>query len=668
MTNQASGIEDLLDTARDCFRFVTKFFEPINVSAVHIYHSALELSPFSSIVRKLYYHWRGTSFPRVVAGTPDAWDECIHLNGEAYYHSYTWSPCGRFIAARALETVDIRDPLSSELLSTLTQPNAENTGQLTYSPDGHSLASLCSPSLTIWDIQTGGVAKEIECGDTKNVSLTWSLDGVTICAILQNRDIGTIPRLREKDIDADYTVRVYDVVSGTTLSSGTLRSRGKPHLWAHDASFRAITVERGDQAFTIETFEVGGVLTKVESSHVKSWGHYNLIMAHDTFHGVKSDGQVVTCEIFGIGTIITDDESSRIESWGQYDMIGSFSPTTHRISIFNSVRNQLRILDVRKSECLLEGSGGFGSNSHCFSSDGNLFAASSSSGFNIWKYTPGRYTPWKEFPFGVGSCFNLSPLHFSPTFSSILGRPHSLRVWRLDGPPIVTHSGSRKPFAAISYCGTYVATGQEGNSIVTITSLLPSTPSHFIDTDMDVFMVALAGSVLLVWGYHGPDHKLVAWRLTEKGAVYGVSAERRAGRGDSIWTVLAYLPKLSIGDQTVITGDEETVIHVYRTGTGEALEPAQASPHPCGRQYYFKQMMHCRHYLNYRNLDEQPIPSEGEWPVTHAAIEEGWVKDLEGRHRLWIPVEWRVDLHNASWLRNTTLLLHPRGIPVIVML
>ncbi|KAF9645947.1 hypothetical protein BDM02DRAFT_3062746, partial [Thelephora ganbajun] len=46
--------EELLDIARDYSHFVATFFEPISVSATHIYHSALELSPLSSIVRRRY--------------------------------------------------------------------------------------------------------------------------------------------------------------------------------------------------------------------------------------------------------------------------------------------------------------------------------------------------------------------------------------------------------------------------------------------------------------------------------------------------------------------------------------------------------------------------------------------------------------------------------------
>ena len=150
---------------------MTKFFEPINVSAAHIYHSALELSPLSSIVRRFYYRQRHSRLPRVVVGTPDAWNESVHLPGLSYYSSSTWSPCGRFIAARTRETVEIRDPLSSELLSTLPKSDVHHTGGLAYSPDGRSLASLSDTSLTIWDIQTGGVAREVGHGDTNNVSL-----------------------------------------------------------------------------------------------------------------------------------------------------------------------------------------------------------------------------------------------------------------------------------------------------------------------------------------------------------------------------------------------------------------------------------------------------------------------------------------------------------------
>ena len=557
----------------------------------------------------------------MVVGTPDAWDECIHLNGKFHYRAYTWSPCGRFIAVQARDTVEILDPLSSELLSTLIHPDGDLTGHLAYSPDGRSVASLSGTSLITWDVQTGGVARKIEGIDANNVSLAWSLEGGVIAAISQGQDADTV-LLQDQVTNASYSVHVYDVASGTTLSSGTLQSRGKPRLWAHGTSFRVIAVEEGDQVFTIETFEAGSVFTK--------------------------------------------GESSCIESWGQHDRIGSFCPSTYRLSVSNPIRNQVRILDIRKSECLLEEFGEgkkFGPNSHCFSPDGILFAAASSSGVHIWKHASGRYTLWRQFPVWTKSTF--SPFHpqFSPTSSSILGRRNGpLQVWRLDGPPISAHLDDRTPFAVLSYCGTYIAAGRVGGNTITITNLNSRTPPQFIDTGIAIGTLALTGNILLAWG----SGELVAWRLTEKGVVDGAPTDRRAGRGDSIWIVSISSPGFLVGDQTVVIEEGDVVVRVYHTGTGEVLEPAKTSSHLRGHQYSLWEMQHCQHYPNYRNLGEQRIPSEDEWPVTQATVEEGWVKDLEGKHRLWIPVEWRVDLPKAGWLRNTTLLLNPRDAAVVV--
>ena len=468
------------------------------------------------------------------------------------------------------------------------------------------------------------MAREIECGAIDDVSLTWSLDGATICTIAhayhdQNTD--TMFQPRDYKIDTECAVHVYDVTSGTTLSSSTLQSRGKPHLWAHNTSFRVFAVEQGDQAFIIDTFEVGSVLTKVKSFHVKPRG--------------------------------------------ERDKIESFSPTTYRISISTSVRDQLRILDIRNSECLLEASDAdnpFRSGFHCFSSDGSFFAVSSFSGVHTWKYTSGRYTLWREFPVWNASAFDYSTFQFSPASSSILSRyGGSLKVWRLDGPPIVAHPNSRVAPAVISHCGTYIATGYPNNGTVTITNLLSPTPSQFIDTDMHIYGLGLTGNVLLV----EDGLKLVAWRLTKTGIVDGVSAGRRAGRDESIWTVSARCAWLSVEDQTAIIVDEEGgVIRVYHTGTGEAL--AQTSPHPRGCEDHLTRPLYCQHYLHHRPLYKQSIPPEDEWPVTLVALEEGWVKDLEGKHRMWVPVDWRADLDGAGWLRNTTLLLYPSGMTVIV--
>ena len=258
-----------MGTARDCFYFVTRFFEPINLSATHIYHSALELCPMSSIVRRLYYHRRRpiTPWPRVAIGAPDSWDQSVSFSNKDHeYESCIWSPCGRFVAAQTKKAVEIRDQLTFELLTTLqlTETTDQLKGSLAYSPDGRSIACVSNRSIAVWDIQTGGVAKEIQHG-FENISMVWSLDGRTIGFHVQRMGA---------------TVCTHDLVSGTTTHSGNFFSTSKPYIWAHERSFRILTstVLIGYHEATIEVLEVGHTLAKVYS-FTFTWGkelQYNL--------------------------------------------------------------------------------------------------------------------------------------------------------------------------------------------------------------------------------------------------------------------------------------------------------------------------------------------------------------------------------------------------------
>ena len=600
---------------------MTKFFKPISVSATHIYHSALELSPLSSVVRKLYYHQRDNLFPRVVAGTPDSWNESMYLSGVFDYISYTWSPCGQFVAVQTQGTVKIHDPFSSEQLSTLTQADAYLTGELAYSPDGHSLACLSHTALVIWDIQTGGVAKEIGGGAINSVSLVWSLDGGTISTILQDWITHPILPLSDQGAGSKYAVHVYNVASGTILSPGILQSRSKPHLWAYNTSFRVMTVEWNGQTCTVKISEVGPILTGIDFFHV--------------------------------------------ELQGQYDEVKSFSPTTYRISVL--AHNQLCVMNIRNSECLLEEEGDPES-PHCFSSDGSLFATSSSRGIYIWKYTSGHYAMWRKFTPQRSSITFYTPPQFSPASSSILGCPTgALQVWHLDSPPVITNSNSHTLLTVLSRCGTYMAACHRGDSTITITNLLSPTPPQFIDTDMGVDVLALTGDVLFVWD----GNELVGWWLAKKGIADGTFLNKRANRSDSIWTIAAHDPIFMVTDQTVIIkeGEGDDVLHVYHTGTGEVLDLANAPPHLHSHWYSPWDMLCGWHYPHYCNPWGRGILSEDDCRVSPPTLQGEWVKDSRGRNRLWIPMEWRTGFSSIYWLYDimTLCLEHQNGTAIIML-
>jgi WD40 repeat protein len=85
--------------------------------------------------------------------------------------------------------VEVWDSLTLEKQSSLQLPKSAGTRNpsyyapdtLSYSPDGYSLVGSFGSTITIWDIQTGGVVKEIECRDIDMcpMLLVWSLDGQT---------------------------------------------------------------------------------------------------------------------------------------------------------------------------------------------------------------------------------------------------------------------------------------------------------------------------------------------------------------------------------------------------------------------------------------------------------------------------------------------------------
>ena len=86
-----------LNLVNDCFRFTTGFFEVICTSAPHIYHSALPLSPQTSIVRELYKS-HARPFTKIIHGPPASYPSIIAEGILASVRTVVWSPRSKFIA------------------------------------------------------------------------------------------------------------------------------------------------------------------------------------------------------------------------------------------------------------------------------------------------------------------------------------------------------------------------------------------------------------------------------------------------------------------------------------------------------------------------------------------------------------------------------------------
>ena len=611
----------LLNTARDYFQFATNFFEVIDASATHIYHSALELSPLSSTIRKLYYHQRPHPSPRVVIGVPDMWNPSTSVSTKhSHYLSSAWSPCGQSVVVVAEEAVEIRDALTLELVSTLQSPKVATRYRhgLAYSPDGHLLAGCSNTAIVIWDAQTGGVIKEIQCKIPGNgLELVWSLDGTVIGAIS--------PRVIET-----LTVYTYNIASGVSRSPGILQSRGNPHLWAHNKSFQIMTTTGGPKGWTIDIFEVGSTLTKTKSFPLQS-----------------------------------------------HSILGAFSPATYHVSVSitggHNNDTGLLIMDIQNSRVLLQES-----DPHwrpTFSPDGTLFAAFSGDHLSIWRYSSGNYSPLRSFQHAPMS------LKFSPTLSSILGCAGVLHVLHLDvtptapikDPVATTHS---QLLDAFSPNGTYIATAHHQQSTVMITNLYPQnpSPSQFIDTGLEISAMVLTGNVLLVKG----SDTIMAWLLTEDGVVDGIVGNTRADCNDSLWEISPqdknpnlwarlqkrqgsnydddrYL-KFSVRDEIAAVKHNGHVIHTFNTRTGEILESANVPQHVECTWYRFHNPHIDECNLYHHNLNKHNKTPKCDWPVSQTTLQEGWVKDPEGKCQLWLRANWRSAGNGVDWFNKVTTL------------
>ncbi|KAF9789294.1 hypothetical protein BJ322DRAFT_1105154 [Thelephora terrestris] len=577
----------LLKTARDYSQFITNFFEVINASATHIYHSALELSPLSSIIRKNYYYKQQHNSPRVVVGVEDAWKPTSATSTKnSYYMPFTWSPSGYLLAVVAKEGVEIWDALTLKLLSTLhsSKATAEFRCGLAYSPDGHSLATCFDASIVVWDTQTGGEVTKIHCEVASNgLELVWSLDGKSICAV-------------SPKMSGNITVHTYDTVSGKALSLDVLQTSRTRFIWACGKFFHIATTAQDHRNQIINIFEVGSTLAKIESFPLPPSASLNVI-----------------------------------------------SPATYRASLEipgnHNHQPELLILSFHNSEVLLRARGSYWHSN--FSPGADLFAAFGRDYLSIWKYTSGHYVHWREFQQTPG------PLQFSPSSSSILVCSGVLlRVLNLDhfttlhtaNSPVAPQS---QPLDAFSPNGTFIATAHHGSNTIKITNLSCQIPtlSQFIDTELEISAMVLTGKMLLVKG----SDKIVAWLLTEAGPVDGIKGNTSADKNDSLWEILLPLqapdaihgtsrdektPRFYVKEEIAAISMYGFVIHAYHIETGDVIKPTEASKLSKFKWYYLdnNQKNGCIKY--YHDLYKHQGAPDYDWPISQATLQQEFQDNL----------------------------------------
>lgn len=219
------------------------FFHLIQQSALHLYHSALPLSPRSSS-----YLARTISEKTVITGSrgrPDAWGIVVRSITASSQHLTRMATFGHKIAAAYDDdTVGIYDSVTGVLRLSLSLPSPVQA--INGSPDGSVLfCAHKSPSITAWDMQTGGLihtfgserstehitvsskGRYIGCGlsdgsvEVREVADT--MEGASIWTNSPVTDFCWLEPEEQLAVSTGGLVRVWDIVTGTVLHSHAIQ-------------------------------------------------------------------------------------------------------------------------------------------------------------------------------------------------------------------------------------------------------------------------------------------------------------------------------------------------------------------------------------------------------------------------------------------------------------
>jgi WD40 repeat protein len=158
------GIADgpLPDLAMDCIRFTLHFFRPIQMSAQHIYRTALPLSPETSTLRlqfcRSHPEEKWTTRQMSSSSLYARWGGVLRtIKAESGRFTHMAVAGQRIAAVCGDNTVNVYDAVTGVLRLTLKAP--QRVINVVGSPDGSVLfcAHQRFHEITLWDMQTGGL-------------------------------------------------------------------------------------------------------------------------------------------------------------------------------------------------------------------------------------------------------------------------------------------------------------------------------------------------------------------------------------------------------------------------------------------------------------------------------------------------------------------------------
>ena len=157
-TAKFQALIPLYDLATDCLRLSMHFFHPIQQCAQHVYRTAVSLSPTSSQLRKSFLQNvidNQLSHVADFSGAPREWGLLLRTIDVRPMQITCIATSVQRIIAACEDIVNIYDAVTGVLQQFLHAP--ETVAKIQDSPDGSMLFFVHSSSVTMWDVQTGGL-------------------------------------------------------------------------------------------------------------------------------------------------------------------------------------------------------------------------------------------------------------------------------------------------------------------------------------------------------------------------------------------------------------------------------------------------------------------------------------------------------------------------------
>ena len=642
------------------------FFEVISLSAPHIYHSALPLSPQTSIIREMYKQYTHP-LPRVVRGLPSSWDPtAVISHSDISPYNAVWSPCNRVIAIVDDRAVVILDAATLSRLDTFEIPSARyyyEYWQPSFSPDGHCLTLLGVGELISWDLQTGGPLGAIPSGFKRGAdpnlgpfSSTYSEDGKAIAVAYSSWNSHSFDRYY-------YTfIRTYDLSRTEAGPRCAPEGRIIEPIWTHGKCIRFVTINPGSVAVSEVEFTLKNPPVEVESLPISD--------------------KIVGGERF------------------------LFLPSLSRLAFL--LRDTIQVWDAKAAKLLLKSA--FkpcdSNSSHLpagsFSSDGRFFAClDESTVVLVWKESPTGYVLHQKLQFVNSDLRPVQP-RLSPSGESIFvsSDQRAFHLW---------HTRDQVPFLpSVSACNFHknnftlafspdersAAFAREGGSEVTIFHPLAGDLQLAVDTDMRVVCLGMTGSALIVVG----EEKIGTWDLPGGDCTFNASID------DSVRTTTLDrnqgtldrdqgTPELgSISPNfsriAVLSGPSyNRPLRIYDMFTGRCLTSAEAGEAlwvaftQDGHEVWtFSTLFGLKGWEIVENNGSGPIRLEprdrdvypsGALPFVsprgYEVTGDGWVLSVTQKRLLWLPHHWRSQAWQVAWSGQFLGLLHGELSEVVIL-